>query len=206
MHTLDSLAFSWMGPIFFVILGTKLVIEPAVLLEVLGTIFTLYATMCVLQFFSAACAARYVPGGYNFVESVMIGFGMLGRAELAFVVLDIGYNQNDIFDKKAFYTLMITCFLLNVTAPLVIQWWKPYYTGLKKLPVKWLMPDYQRGGMEHEGSQHGSAHVRDSESTIIAQLYEHPAAPGGGPAHGKDLGPGAVLELASSPVLQVARA
>ena len=43
---------------------------------------------------------RYVPGGYNFVESVMIGFGMLGRAELAFVVLDIAYNQNDVFDKK----------------------------------------------------------------------------------------------------------
>ena len=63
----------------------------------------------------------------------MIGFGMLGRAELAFVVLDIAYNQNAVFDKKVFYTLMITCFFLNVTAPLVITWWKPFYEGKKKL-------------------------------------------------------------------------
>ena len=71
-------------------------------------------------------AARYT-GGMNFAESLMIGFGMLGRAELAFVVMDIAYVQNPILNTEAFYTLMITAFFLNVTVPLTIGWWQPHY-------------------------------------------------------------------------------
>jgi Na+:H+ antiporter len=57
----------------------------------------------------------------------MVGFGMLGRAELAFVVMDIAYVQHDIMPLEAFFTLMITAFLLNVLAPVTISWWRPYY-------------------------------------------------------------------------------
>lgn len=57
----------------------------------------------------------------------MIGFGMLGRAELAFVVLEIAYVQYQIMSTDAFYTLMITCFLLNISVPLTIRWWKSYF-------------------------------------------------------------------------------
>ena len=39
---------------------------------------------------------------------------MLGRAELAFVVMDIAYVQNPILSTEAFYTLMFTAFWLNV--------------------------------------------------------------------------------------------
>ena len=91
LHSVDTIAMSWVGPVFFVVLGTKLVIDPPLLLDCLWQIILLYVGMLVFQFFSASIAARYVPGGFNFVESVMIGFGMLGRAELAFVVLDIAY-------------------------------------------------------------------------------------------------------------------
>ena len=59
--------------------------------------------------------------------SVLIGLGMLGRAELAFVVMDIAYVQNQILSDEAFYTLMFTAFWLNVAVPLSIRWWKPYY-------------------------------------------------------------------------------
>ena len=61
---------------------------------------------------------------------------MLGRAELAFVVLDIAYIEHDIINKEAFYTLMFTAFWLNITLPLTIRFLKPYYqsTLVEKKP------------------------------------------------------------------------
>jgi hypothetical protein len=56
----------------------------------------------------------------------MIGLGMLGRAELAVVVLDVAYVQSQILTTEAFYTLVFTAFCLNVAVPLTISWWKPY--------------------------------------------------------------------------------
>jgi Kef-type K+ transport system membrane component KefB len=65
--------------------------------------------------------------GLPWHQSLMIGFGMLGRAELAFVVIDIGYVQNAILPTEAFFALMITAFFLNTAVPLTISWWRPYY-------------------------------------------------------------------------------
>jgi Na+:H+ antiporter len=56
----------------------------------------------------------------------MIGFGMLGRAELAFVVMDIAYAQHGVINDEMFYTLMLTAFCLNIAVPLMIRWWKPH--------------------------------------------------------------------------------
>ena len=64
----------------------------------------------------------------------MIGFGMLGRAELAFVVLDIAYVKYNIFTNEVFYTLMLTIFWLNVAVPITIRFWQPYFSGKKHLP------------------------------------------------------------------------
>lgn len=50
----------------------------------------------------------------------------LGRAELAFVVMDIAYVQNNILTDTAFYTLMVTAFFMNISVPLSIRLWKPY--------------------------------------------------------------------------------
>jgi hypothetical protein len=52
---------------------------------------------------------------------------MLGRAELAFVVLEIAYVQHRIVSLESFYTLMLTAFLLNVSVPICIRWWKTHY-------------------------------------------------------------------------------
>jgi hypothetical protein len=52
---------------------------------------------------------------------------MLGRAELAFVVLDIAYVQNRILTTEAFYMLMGTAFILNILVPVTIRMWKPVY-------------------------------------------------------------------------------
>jgi Kef-type K+ transport system membrane component KefB len=82
--------------------------------------------IAVFQVLSAGLAARYTSG-MNRAESLMIGFGMLGRAELAFVVIDIAYVQHNILNREAFVTLMITAFFLTVLVPVTITWWRPHY-------------------------------------------------------------------------------
>jgi Kef-type K+ transport system membrane component KefB len=129
---LNHLAFTIFGPIFFVMLGTKLVFKSELLLEILPVALLLFSAVLVLQVLSAALAARFT-GKYAWHESVMIGLGMLGRAELAFIVIDIAYVENKLVTTGQFYALMITIFLLNVTVPLAIKWWKPYYLGKKEL-------------------------------------------------------------------------
>jgi Kef-type K+ transport system membrane component KefB len=122
----NSAAFSWIGPVFFVDLGAKLVLDTNLLLQVLPYALLLTTALLLVQVASAGLAARYT-GNMSWHQSLMIGFGMLGRAELAFVVMDIGYVQNKILSTEAFFTLMITAFFLNIAVPLSISWWRPYY-------------------------------------------------------------------------------
>jgi Kef-type K+ transport system membrane component KefB len=122
----DNAAFSWIGPVFFVHLGTKIVFDWDIFVSVIPQTATLLFAIFFAQILSAALAARYT-GNFTFHESLMIGFGMLGRAELAFVVMDIAYVQNSIFSIEVFYTLMFTAFWLNVSVPITIAFWKPRY-------------------------------------------------------------------------------
>ncbi len=125
---IDNAAFLWIGPVFFVDLGAKLIFDWDLLVQVLpyGVVLTL--GLILVQIASAGLAARYTSG-MTWHQSLMIGFGMLGRAELAFVVMDIAYVQNQILHVDAFFTLMITAFCLNVAVPLAISWWRPYYNA-----------------------------------------------------------------------------
>jgi Kef-type K+ transport system membrane component KefB len=121
---IDNVAFTWIGPVFFVELGTKLVFDWDIFVAVIPQTIVLTVGIIVSQVVSASLAARYT-GGMKPAASMMIGFGMLGRAELAFVVMDIAYVQHKILSVEAFYTLMFTCFWLNIAVPLLIHWWKP---------------------------------------------------------------------------------
>jgi Kef-type K+ transport system membrane component KefB len=124
----NKAAFSWVGPVFFVELGGKIIFDFSLLGTVLPYALALFLGLLVVQVASAGLAARYT-GGMTFTQSVMIGFGMLGRAELAFVVMDIAYVQNSIISDEAFLTLMITAFCLNIAVPLSIRWWRPRYVA-----------------------------------------------------------------------------
>lgn len=123
---IDNVAFSWLGPVFFVTLGNKLIFDGDLLLSTLPQALLLFAALFVGQIFSASLAAKYT-GRFSWPDSWMIGFGMLGRAELAFVVMEIAYVQTKVMSIDAFYTLMITCFLLNISVPLTIRWWKNHF-------------------------------------------------------------------------------
>ena len=120
---IDNVAFSWIGPVFFVTLGCKLIFDLDLFLNVLPEALLLFVFLFIGQVTSASLAARYT-GNFDWSESLMIGFGMLGRAELAFVVLNIAYVQHHIISTDAFYTLMLTAFMMNISVPLSIHLWK----------------------------------------------------------------------------------
>ncbi len=122
----DNAAFSWVGPVFFVDLGAKILFDWDLLVVILPYVIAMTAGIFVFQVTSAALAARYTSGMQR-AASIMIGFGMLGRAELAFVVIDIAYVQHDILNTEAFFTLMITAFFLNILVPVCIGLWRPVY-------------------------------------------------------------------------------
>lgn len=122
----EKAAFSWVGPVFFVDLGARILFDVDLLTDVLPYALLLFAGLFVVQICSAGLAARFT-GAMTWHQSLMIGFGMLGRAELAFVVMDIAFVQNRIIPPAAFFTLMITAFCLNIAVPITIRWWRPYY-------------------------------------------------------------------------------
>ena len=124
----DNAAFLWIGPVFFVDLGAKLIFDRDLMTQILPYAVALAIALFLVQVFTAGLAAKYT-GGMTWHQSLMIGFGMLGRAELAFVVMDIAYVQHQILHVDAFFTLMITAFFLNVSVPLTIRWWRPHYNA-----------------------------------------------------------------------------
>lgn len=123
---INNIAFAWVGPVFFVTLGSKLIFDAELFLQVLPYSLILFAGMFIGQILSAGLAARPI-GHFDKPTSLLIGFGMLGRAELAFVVLEIAYVQHNIVSLEGFYTLMLTAFLLNISVPICIRWWKTHY-------------------------------------------------------------------------------
>jgi Kef-type K+ transport system membrane component KefB len=127
VRILDSVAYSWIGPVFFVQLGTLLVLDWDIIVSIIPETLMLVSGLFVAQVSSACLAARYTSG-MDWPSSVLVGLGMLGRAELAFVVLDIAYTQNGIIHTEAFYTLMFTAFWLNVSVPLTIAFWRSRYS------------------------------------------------------------------------------
>jgi len=130
----DNVAFSWIGPVFFVVLGTKIVFDWEIFTAVIPHTLAFFTGLFAAQVISAGLAARYI-GNFTKEESLMIGFGMLGRAELAFVVMGIAYIDYAIFPIETFYTLMFTAFWLNVAVPIAIKLWKPYLMkNAKKQP------------------------------------------------------------------------
>lgn len=123
---IDNVAYTWMGPVFFVLLGSKLVFDWDVVQSVIPQTFVLLTGVVIGQVVSATIAARFT-GGMNWAGGLLVGFGMLGRAELAFVVVNIAYVQHSLLNTEAFYTLMLTIFWMNLAVPLSIRFWKPYY-------------------------------------------------------------------------------
>ncbi len=122
----NMMAFTVFGPIFFILLGAKIIIDVDILKEVLFPSVGLFLSVLIFQVLSAAFAAKYT-GGYSNKDSILIGLGMLGRAELAFIVINIAYVQEKIISQEEFYILMFVTFLLNISVPILLKLYKPIY-------------------------------------------------------------------------------
>jgi Kef-type K+ transport system membrane component KefB len=129
-NIINNLAFVVFGPVFFILLGSKIIFDMSILSEVIIPTLGLFFAILVSQILSAGGAAKFT-GGYNNRDSILIGLGMLGRAELAFIVINIAYVQNSLISQSEFYILVFTTFLLNISVPLLIKGYTPFYKKMK---------------------------------------------------------------------------
>lgn len=134
----DVFAFEIFGPIFFVTLGAKLLFDWDILSAIIPHVLIMTSCLIVAQITAASLAAHFTSA-MSWPHSIMVGFGMLGRAELAFVVMNIAYVENNILPTEAFYTLMFAAFWLNLAVPITIKLWKPYYQA-NRLPALFGKP------------------------------------------------------------------
>jgi len=179
-----SSAFSWIGPIFFVRLGTSLHIEAAFLETAIPRALGITAIVSFAQFLSAALSARYVPGGYSWAESGLIGFGMLGRAELFFVVLNEA-KKNDIFNGETFFTLALSALLINI---------------LLAISVSLFTPVFRKYHPESEDNKDQATEKLEADAAVVGEL---PPAPLESPTESRQSGQ--VTPVKRKSVLKVKR-
>lgn len=107
---LSGIAYSFLGPIFFISLGFHINFDT---FSGPGLWFAIVLTVAVAlgQILSAGGMARLIR--FSWLESLKIGVGMCGRAEMAFILASIGLTMGAI-DSQVFSTLILTAFLLNM--------------------------------------------------------------------------------------------
>jgi len=108
-----GIAYSFLGPIFFVSLGFHITFDVLMGPEI-WLILGLTFAVGVGQILSAGSMARLA--GLSWLESLGVGIGMCGRAEMAFILASLGLSMG-IFDEKIFSVIIFSTFLLNLATP-----------------------------------------------------------------------------------------
>lgn len=122
-----SLANHFLGPIFFIYLGSQLIIDFANFNQIFIYSFVLFLIIAAFQFITASMAARYTAW-LSFKDSVLVGFGMWPRDVLAFVILGIAISAWLIQEWTIFTTIIVvTILFLDIATPLAIKWWSKEY-------------------------------------------------------------------------------
>ncbi len=130
---LYSIAYSFLGPIFFISLGFHITFAPLIGAG-LWFILALTGAVAVGQVLSAGTMARRL--GFTGIESLTVGVGMCGRAEMAFVLASLGLTLGA-FGPETFSAVIFTAFLLNLITP----------AGLKGCAV--LLSRQEEGRLTH---------------------------------------------------------
>lgn len=110
---LHGIAYSFLGPIFFISMGFHVTFD-AVSGPGLWFVLTLTGMVILAQIASAGGMARLLK--ISWLESLSVGVGMCGRAEMAFVLISLGLAMG-VFDATVFSILIFTAFLLNLFTP-----------------------------------------------------------------------------------------
>jgi Kef-type K+ transport system membrane component KefB len=114
---LYGIAYSFLGPIFFISLGFHITFD---VFAEYGPWFVLALTgfLIIGQVMSAGGMARRLR--LSWTESLTVGVGMCGRAEMAFILASLGLGQGVIGDK-VFSVPIFTAFLLNLFTPIALK-------------------------------------------------------------------------------------
>ncbi len=130
----------WIGPIFFIYLGSQLVVDwtkagtVIIYAVVAGTIIAFF------QFWSAYFAGRKTSGLPKH-EAILLGLGMLPYDIIAFVVLGIASSTGLIKEDSFFIiTIIMTILVINIITSMAIYWYKPKYL---KAQEKYLLQNDQ---------------------------------------------------------------
>ncbi len=115
---LYGIAFSFLGPIFFISLGFHITFD---FLTTSGIWFIIILTFACIagQIISAGGMAKLLR--FSWIESLTVGVGMCGRAEMAFILASLGLSMGAI-DTRVFSVLIFTTFLLNMLTPAGLKW------------------------------------------------------------------------------------
>lgn len=114
---LYGIAYSFLGPIFFISLGFNLSFD--VLLGA-GLYFVLALTAAVFIGQVASAGGMALRLRLPWTEALTIGVGMCGRAEMAFILASLGLGMR-ILDDNDFSVVIFTAFLLNLITPVTLK-------------------------------------------------------------------------------------
>jgi Kef-type K+ transport system membrane component KefB len=114
---LYGIAYSFLGPIFFISLGLHITFDA---LKGPGLWFAIALTLtCIIgQTISAGGMARLKR--FTWVESLLVGVGMSGRSGMAFILASLGFSMGAI-DANVFSILIFTTFLLDIFTPVGLK-------------------------------------------------------------------------------------
>jgi len=122
-----SLANHFLWPIFFISLGSSLVIDFDNFSDIFFYWFILFLFISIFQFVSAYFASRFTAW-LSHKDSVLVWFGMWPRDVLAFVILWIAITYWLIDEKSIFASVVVvTIILLDIFAPIFMKWWSKKY-------------------------------------------------------------------------------
>jgi len=107
-------AVSCLGPVCFTSRGVHVTFD-ALTWPGLWFVLTLAVALMVGQIARAGGMARVLP--MSWLDSLAVGIGMCGRAEMAFVLSALGLTLG-ILDAQVFSMLIFAAFLLNLVTPL----------------------------------------------------------------------------------------
>ncbi len=120
-------AQEWIGPIFFIYLGSQLVADwsKAWLVVVMALIAGIIISF--FQFITAYYSGKKTAKLPRH-ESILLGFAMLPRDVLAFVVLGIAVDSGLITKGDSFViAIVLTVLMINIISSLGLLWYKPKY-------------------------------------------------------------------------------
>lgn len=115
---LYGIAYSFLGPIFFISLGFNITFQ-AFTTEGIFLLTCLVVGVIIIQVLSAGFMAKLAR--FSTVESVTIGIGMTGRAEMAFILAAVGQKM-EILDDNLFSIIVFSTFLLNFFASFALKY------------------------------------------------------------------------------------